>query len=317
MTSSCWAFTNYNLAEDYELIWDHGEVIYMIVGREKGKENGKWHDQGYLQLKRPRAMLRVKGWFADGKTHLESAIASQQCNKVYCGKDDKEPRVWGEPKKRGGARKGAGGCNEHTTKHQEIRANLEETDIETFDKGGAERIKAKHYAIMLEREAEVWEQMKLKFGNITLNKYQAEMWKRLSAQNDRQITWVFDPEGNIGKTWFARWMQVIHNAVFATSGKSGDMMQSIYNQLAEGKKATYVVIDMVRSQDLVFNYTALENIKDGVLVKTKYNSRTIFLMDVKVIVLSNQRPQAGQLSDDRWDLLDIQKVFPVKTPWKP
>lgn len=303
--SRAWAFTNFMLDEDYDAIFAKGQMHYMIVGREQCPESKRWHDQGYMQLIKSREEKRAKNYFK-GKPHVEAAKGDHESNVKYCSKPGTTVREWGTIQKHGGTRENSG---RKRTKWDDILENTGETDLESFGIGGGDRIKAKQLAVILIRDAETADELELKFSTLEMLPVQKEMWRRLKEQNDRQITWVTDEKGGTGKSIFARWMQVEQGCIFLTSGKTADMMQSFFNQMAQGNKGKFVVIDKVRSQDEVFNYTALEMIKDGILVKSKYNSRTMILLNVKVIVLSNTAPNKDMLSDDRWDEMVLTRYF--------
>lgn len=299
--STSWAFTiNGDFErEDYDQMFENNDnVTYIIVGVEKGKENGKWHAQGFLQMAKTQAMSYVKALFITNP-HLERMRASVAANIRYCTKDDKDAKSWGEVKLAGGNRGGSG----RKRKHEEILEDIDEPDIETFKKGGTTRIAEKRAGRILLRNEKMRVAREKELENFEFNAEQKRWWKSLTEQNNRQITWVFDREGGTGKSTFTKWLRFKKGALFVISGKSADMMQILYNQLADGNMGEYCVIDLVRSQDLVFNYTVLEQVKDGIIAKTKYNSSIIDLENVKVIVMANFAPNQEAMTADRWTVL--------------
>jgi len=65
------------------------------------------------------------------------------------------------------------------------------------------------------------------------------------------------------------------------------------------------VLDVSRGAHGDFAYEALEAIKNGIISSGKYRGRTANLKTPKVLVMSNSLPNFEQLSQDRWELINL------------
>lgn len=146
------------------------------------------------------------------------------------------------------------------------------------------------------RVAGPWNQDTIFIKTITVLK---EWQKRLEAEcltepDDRHIHWITNLNGGIGKTVFAKYMAVKHGATVLTNGKSADLSYV----LPDNPKI--VIFNLARSAEDHFNYQALENIKDGMMLSPKYESRMKLFNAPHVIVFANWQPDMDSLSRDRW-----------------
>jgi len=62
-------------------------------------------------------------------------------------------------------------------------------------------------------------------------------------------------------------------------------------------------IDCPRSKSDTLQYDFLEEVKDGFLMVTKYESRPLDFKPPHVVVFMNDEPDSTKLSDDRWDIV--------------
>lgn len=146
----------------------------------------------------------------------------------------------------------------------------------------------------------------LRFGTNTARQNVA--LKRLYGTNDREIMVWYDDRGNSGKSWLSAHLidsgQAYYCPPYMTSVK--EMVQSVASQILEDRKSGYparkiVIIDIPRSwkwsKDL---YTAIETIKDGLIMDGRYSAKVIVERGLKVLVLTNSYPKIDALSEDRW-----------------
>jgi len=82
------------------------------------------------------------------------------------------------------------------------------------------------------------------------------------SQTDRKILWVWEPEGNTGKSWLAKWLVVNRNACYLQMGKKTDIAHAY-----KGEKV--VAFDLTRSDKDFLNYDVLESLKNGVFFSPK------------------------------------------------
>jgi len=106
MTSRGWCFTAFNL--DAPPVWDEKVCKYLIHQLEECPETGKFHFQGYVELKSPmRRDGARKAIKLDAKTHMEARKGTPQQAADYC-KKSKSRVEDGGPWEHGDLPEGAG-----------------------------------------------------------------------------------------------------------------------------------------------------------------------------------------------------------------
>lgn len=128
---------------------------------------------------------------------------------------------------------------------------------------------------------------------VELRPWQALLVARLEKEPDpREILWFYDPVGNRGKSWMARYLAINHGASVFSSGKSADVAHALDNPRV-------VVWDLSRSQEEHVNYGVMEDVKNGVIFSPKYESGTKIFPIPHVVVFANFVCPVGKFSEDR------------------
>lgn len=118
------------------------------------------------------------------------------------------------------------------------------------------------------------------------------------------IYWLYDLQGGKGKTSFCKYLAVKHNAMVFNNAKTADIAYA----MPEGTKL--VVFNLSRSTNIQkFNYGALENLKDGLIFSSKYESGMKIFNVPTVIVFSNEPPCEGAISDYKWCIIDLNNII--------
>ena len=65
-------------------------------------------------------------------------------------------------------------------------------------------------------------------------------------------------------------------------------------------KTNLVVFDLPRNNGNKISYSALESIKNGLIVNTKYETGSKLFNSPHIIVFSNMQPDVTAMSGDRW-----------------
>ena len=124
----------------------------------------------------------------------------------------------------------------------------------------------------------------------------------LSKPDDRSIIWIYDKEGNNGKSAFCRFLRYNYDPyVFFTSGNPADIKLGLKNKIMkEGSNGVRaVVFDISRSCKSFSSMTA-EDIKNGSFYSTKYESEAVTLLPPHIFIFSNKYPNKSIFSNDRW-----------------
>lgn len=246
----CLTFNNYSEKERSVLIETlETECKRFIVGREKGKENGTEHLQGYMELKSKRRLTELKNIFSD-KIHWEPARAKEDANRVYCSKEGRDIVSKGFPRKP---------------------------------------------YILPNELLYVWQK-----GVVDIVK---------SEPDERSIYWFWEKKGCAGKTSLAKKLSV-ENGAIPVEGKKNDILYCA----AEFESDCYI-FDFERSMEDFISYGAIEKIKNGYFMCSKYESKPIIRANPHVICFANFPPDVSKLSKDRWKITEISKLEkPIPEP---
>ena len=129
--------------------------------------------------------------------------------------------------------------------------------------------------------------------------------KLLGAAHPRKIYWYYDEEGGKGKSIFAKYMMFHHEIPKLTYATANDLL----NLISKMPGRPGYVFDLTRTKPATFSsedmYAVFEDVKNGYVVNTKYETG-IFMMDIpNIVVFSNHLPAAGKLSGDRFEIIDL------------
>lgn len=303
----CFTLNNYT-EQQYNKIKENVPTIakYAVIGEETGDEKETNHLQGYIQLTKVTKFKTIKQWFldnADGSgPHIEKAKGNPEQNYVYCTKQGK---FWEFGQRR---RQGQRTDIEAFLNTAATGAN----SIEIAQKHPVEFVKYWKAAEKLQNDLRHIKHMNKLinyYKDAKLRGWQKVVLKKLDKQNNRQVTWVFDPVGGLGKTWFAGYLQVYLNAFVIEGGKKANIAYA-YNE-----EQRYVVFDFTREKQDLVSYSLIESFKNGRIFSEKYESRNKVFRPCKVLCLSNFYPDISKLSHDRWQILEFKKEFD-KTPFE-
>lgn len=139
-----------------------------------------------------------------------------------------------------------------------------------------------------------------------LRPFQLELESKLLEEpNDREIIWVYDEQGKKGKSSFCRYLIHKYDALYLTEGKKNDLINIVYNYVVN-KDLNIVLVDVPRSNKNI-SYKTLEEIKNGIICNTKYETGTMLINPPHIIVFANFYPDREQFSDDRWCIYNVDE----------
>lgn len=118
--------------------------------------------------------------------------------------------------------------------------------------------------------------------------------------DNRTIHWYWEPDGNIGKTTFAKFLSFYYDAI-PLEGKKNDILFC-----AASFPSSVYIYDIERSLEEHLSYGAIEKIKNGYYMCAKYESKPILRPCPHVICFANFEPNYIKLSNDRWHVTKIE-----------
>lgn len=137
--------------------------------------------------------------------------------------------------------------------------------------------------------------------------WQTALYKEIQDQpDDRTIHWIWNKEGNGGKTKFAKRMVIENFAKFLSPCKASDALNFVYNCPNENCYLFLLPRTWGSSISKTELYQALESIKDGMIFNSKYSTGTLVMDSPHVVVFANFPPKVECLSLDRWKIREIK-----------
>lgn len=131
--------------------------------------------------------------------------------------------------------------------------------------------------------------------------------------DDRTIHWYWD-EGNSGKTSLVKHIVLKYGKkILPCMGASRDIFKLLADRLDNDIDIKAVFFLLTRSDTANLSYRALEGIKDGIVVSTKYEPIDLIFNSPHVFVFANFPPDLSKLTQDRWDVC----YTPNMISWEP
>lgn len=285
-----WCFTLNNYTnDDIERISNlpTDTVRYLIAGRETG-ESGTPHLQGFVSFVGQKTLAAAKALIGP-TAHLE-VCRNADASVEYCRKEDRSPIEVGT----------------YTTKQGK------RSDIDAFKEAvrngmlSLKEIREEHSTVYASSPRFCLEYINDHYPAKVLPAHALRPWQEqlnnvlINAPDDRTIHFVVDVVGNSGKTWFAHHYCNLHpdNTQVIQPGKKADMAFVLDPTIR------VLFVDAPRSKQGEFiQYDFLEDVKNGYVFSSKYESRVKQLESCHVVCLMNEHPDMTKLSMDRYNLI--------------
>lgn len=298
-----WVFT-LNNPESNELP-ENSDIKFCVWQREQG-ESGTEHLQGYVEFKSRHRLARCKKWLP--RAHWEVRRGTAEQARDYASKE--ETRL-----------AGPWTVGEFTPSHQGRRTDLSRA-VEILRTGGLFKVAREEPEtfVKFHRGLQALEGASRpvpRDGGFEPRPWQSRVLQMVSGSpDDRHIVWVTDERGNQGKSRLARHLVCEYGAQLL-GGKLADMAY-MYDE-----RTKIVVFDITRQQQEYVDhlYTMAEMLKNGMVVSSKYESRTKIFEPPHVIFFSNVTWDKGKWSRDRVQEVDLNNprshvppITPVQSP---
>jgi len=264
--------------------------VYLVYGREVG-EAGTPHLQGFVSFPSRKRLNQVI--LGLGQCHCTIAKYISASIK-YCKKDG-DFIEFGEPPK---------------DKPQGKRNELEAFKSAVRNEGLSDMKEIReNYSSVYARYRNFVHEYVRDFSKsetvetFPLRDWQAQLNVTLNGPVDgRVIHFLVDVVGNQGKSWFMRYYEQNHpdTTQIILPGKKADMAFV----LRENNRVVF--FDCPRSkQGEYIQYDFLEEIKNGYVFSTKYESRIKRFQSPHLVVAMNEEPNMDNLSNDRFNIIRL------------
>lgn len=127
-----------------------------------------------------------------------------------------------------------------------------------------------------------------------------DLFKEDEVAGGRKIYWFWEAKGCWGKTLLSKYFVDQMDAI-CVAGKAADAKFIIADCIKNtGECPPIVILDIPRTNGNGVSYQAIEAIKNGILVNTKYESGMVRFNSPHVLIFANEPPDEFKLSGDRW-----------------
>lgn len=115
----------------------------------------------------------------------------------------------------------------------------------------------------------------------------------------RAIYWLWEPNGGLGKTAFAKYCALRLSAL-VLGGRAGDIKFGVQQWIKQHGKLQLAIFHFTRTNEAFTSYEAIEAVKDGIFYSGKYESGMCVFNSPTIVCFANYRPDQSRLSADRW-----------------
>nr|WAE42637.1 MAG: replication associated protein [Cressdnaviricota sp.] len=327
--SSYWCFTLNNPTttqcqmdeNDFQLM----DNLQYICFQEEIGTNNNHHLQGYLELDKRVLFSTIKAWCTDngfGQPHLElrKAKTSGQARLYCCGDECPIGFEYSVGKfKDGSILSGTfREWGEISVSRQGERNDLS-LAVAALEAGASHWELMQNHGSVMARHPQYMQQYRfIRDQNrllatiesfVPITEWQQNLYAHMStAPLDRKIHWIWSSHGNVGKSTFANTFRFTDEkeSITLACGRHDDI-RYVISQTPSLINLGAIFFDFTRSQQEQIPYTVLEQIKNRKFISNKYQSTMVILPKVHLICFSNSPPNLEAMSQDRWDIREINR----------
>lgn len=291
----CFTLNNYTTDDITELHALAPRTKYLVYGKEIG-DGGTPHLQGFVSFATQRKYSGLRKWFS-GRAHWEAA-RDPPAAATYCKKDGDFVEF---------------GISPNLSRSKQGKRSDLEALRDAINSGESDRKKLRQtYPGVCAKYPNFVSQLILdqipspKIEDHPLREWQSQLCSLLKRPVDsRVIFFVVDTDGNAGKTWFTGYYNKVYGrAISLIPGKKADMVYAFMSLVKPDTKVVF--LDAPRSkQGEYIQYDFLEELKNGRLFNTKYESRLFEFEPPHVVVMMNEEPDEAKLSKDRVKVIKV------------
>lgn len=145
-----------------------------------------------------------------------------------------------------------------------------------------------------------------RYREVVWKGWQADILDTIRDQPDwRTVNWYWEGVGNVGKSFLCNFIYITYPTIIV-QGKASDVVNQIAKFIDEEKQNPRVIVyDIPRTSREYVAYGLLEKIKNGLIYSGKYEGRRILMPPVHVFVFANFPPDTDKMSEDRWNVVEI------------
>lgn len=165
-----------------------------------------------------------------------------------------------------------------------------------------------NYSTNLTRDMTIRERcLEEEYKNVVWKPWQDQILKTITEDpHNRIINWIYEPEGNYGKSFLCKFIALKFENVIIADGKKNDVYNNIFDKIYEHNiEPRIILIDVPRHNLDFINYGAIEQIKNGMLYSGKYHGGICCFRIPHVFIFCNEEPDMEKWSKDRYNIIEI------------
>lgn len=131
-----------------------------------------------------------------------------------------------------------------------------------------------------------------------------------SNVNEGKVIWICDTQGQLGKTQLLRYLHVTKGCPFTYGGKANDIINLVFNNkdyLLDNDKAVMIYNLPRETDNEKISYKSMEQINDGAISNTKFETGCFVCNPPHVLVLANCMPLMEKMTKGRFIIYTISK----------
>lgn len=130
----------------------------------------------------------------------------------------------------------------------------------------------------------------------------------VECTDDRTINWIYDEQGNVGKSKLVKYLTWKNLALPMTLC---DVKDGAHMVVKEGERPSYF-FDIPRTKTKKVSmdemYSLVESIKNGVVISPKYDGGKLIMDPPHVWVMSNWKPDVTKMTDGRFKVFTVNRA---------
>jgi len=265
--------------------------LYGGAQLERAPDTNRLHVQGFCVFAGNKRLAALKKLHP--RAHWEVMKGTLEQSEAYCSKEESRavgynPRTWGErPVLQQGKR------NDLAHAVEALNASKGDTIADKLrDVAAAEPAAYVKYYKGLEALAKALKP-KMSYSILEPRRWQKELIYTLNQPaDDRTILWFTDYAGGAGKSTVVK--HCVTRGGTTLTGRLADMAYA-YN----GEPVVFFDVTRTQAEHMDHLYQFAEQLKNGIVFSSKYESGTKCFDPPHVVFFANQGPHPGKWSDDR------------------
>lgn len=325
-----WMFTlnNWTEAEYKELHESINVAIdYLIMGKEVAPKTGTPHIQGFFYFGTNRRFSTLKKkynrricWTRPSckdttrviNYHKKGIQSKAEWKRHHCkGKNWNTANNWEEwgvpPVDKSGQRSELTDAKEFITREAEEHGIVNRWKLfnENFTAVARAPVVLDDWSKMEEQRVRRAKQIQ-ECEEIVLRPWQEYLLTKILNPVERQVLFVVDKVGGMGKTTFCKWLGKKYPELNPYVLKPGKLADMTYELSKYSPPPKCIIVDAPRSRAEILQYDFLEGCKDGFVSSPKYHSCHSYLEEnTPVAAMMNEVPNLCKLTLSRYHVIYI------------